>query len=383
VQIYSVGGAVRDELLGLPVKDRDYVVVGATAEEMVSLGFKPVGKDFPVFLHPRTQEEYALARTERKTAPGYKGFVIHADVGVTLEEDLLRRDLTMNAIARAEDGSYIDPFGGRNDIRAHVFRHVSDAFSEDPVRILRVARFAARFTAFNVAPTTLLLMQKMVEDGEVDALVPERVWQEVSRGLTEQQPARMFDVLAQCHALSHIIPEVAAVWTTNKTDHLPSTLNQLPVDWSLQRRFAALALLCTNDGDVATRIGIAEQLSERLKVPRECRDLAVMAVRERDVVSVATSLNAEELVNVLMRCDGLRKPQRFEDMLVLLVQVYQITNADMDGQAHVLRQALRVLMGVDAGAIALTCKDQPQTIPDAVHAARVNAMATFVRKTHG
>src|SRR5690606_30146534 len=201
MKIYVVGGAVRDELLGLPVKDRDHVVVGATPDDMVARGFTPVGKDFPVFLHPKTHEEYALARTERKTAPGYKGFVFHADRSVTLEQDLARRDLTINAMARAEDGALIDPFGGQQDLQARVFRHVSKAFDEDPVRILRVARFAARFTEFSIAPETQSLMPRMVQAGEVDALVPERVWQEMARGLMEAQPSRMLTVLQECGAL--------------------------------------------------------------------------------------------------------------------------------------------------------------------------------------
>ena len=212
MRTYVVGGAVRDALLGLPVKDHDHVVVGATPEEMVSKGYRPVGKDFPVFLHPETQEEYALARTERKTAPGYKGFVFHTSPDVTLEDDLVRRDLTINAIARAEDGTLTDPYGGQRDIEQRIFRHVSDAFAEDPVRILRVARFAARFSDFRVAPETNALMQRMVAEGEVDALVPERVWQELSRGLMEHKPSRMFEVLRDCGALARILPELNALW---------------------------------------------------------------------------------------------------------------------------------------------------------------------------
>jgi tRNA nucleotidyltransferase (CCA-adding enzyme) len=212
MQIYVVGGAVRDALLGLPVKDRDYVVVGATPDDMLAQGFRPVGKDFPVFLHPATQEEYALARTERKTAPGYKGFVFHTSADVTLEQDLVRRDLTINAIARADDGTLTDPFGGRRDIEQRVFRHVSDAFAEDPVRILRVARFAARYSDFRVAPETNALMRRMTEQGEVDALVPERVWQELSRGLMEATPSRMLEVLRDCGALARILPELDVLW---------------------------------------------------------------------------------------------------------------------------------------------------------------------------
>src|SRR5687767_13280351 len=204
---FLVGGSVRDELLGLPVQDRDYVVVGATPEEMLGRGFRPVGADFPVFLHPETHEEYALARTERKTAPGYKGFTFHASPDVTLEDDLRRRDLTINAMARAQDGTLVDPHGGERDLRAGLLRHVSEAFAEDPVRILRVARFAARF-GFAIAPETLQLMRRMVAAGEADALVPERVWQEVARGLMERSPSRLVEVLRECGALARVMPEL-------------------------------------------------------------------------------------------------------------------------------------------------------------------------------
>src|SRR5256885_5337521 len=208
MKAYIVGGAVRDALLGVPVNDRDWVVVGATPDDMLAAGYKPVGQDFPVFLHPQTHEEYALARTERKTAPGYHGFTFHADPSVTLEQDLERRDLTINAMAQDADGRVIDPFGGRDDLRDKVLRHVSPAFAEDPVRILRLARFAARFDDFAVAPQTLALMRDMVRAGEVDALVPERVWQELSRGLMERRPSRMFEVLRACGALARLLPEV-------------------------------------------------------------------------------------------------------------------------------------------------------------------------------
>ncbi|MDO9218081.1 MAG: multifunctional CCA tRNA nucleotidyl transferase/2'3'-cyclic phosphodiesterase/2'nucleotidase/phosphatase, partial [Lacisediminimonas sp.] len=212
MKTYVVGGAVRDALLGLPVQDHDHVVVGATPQEMMEAGFRPVGRDFPVFLHPQTNEEYALARTERKTAPGYAGFLFQAAPDVTLEQDLARRDLTINAMARNEDGSIVDPFNGRADLAARVFRHVSPAFVEDPVRILRVARFAARFADFSVAAQTNALMRQMVAAGEVDALVPERVWQELARGLMEQKPSRMFDVLRECGALARILPELDCLW---------------------------------------------------------------------------------------------------------------------------------------------------------------------------
>src|SRR6476660_2054061 len=250
MKAYIVGGAVRDELLGLPVKDRDWVVVGATPEEMLAKGFKPVGKDFPVFLHPRTHEEYALARTERKSGRGYKGFTVHASPEVTLEEDLRRRDLTINAMAKAEDGTLIDPYGGKRDLEQHILRHVSEAFAEDPVRILRVARFAARF-GFDVAPETMALMKQMVASGEADYLVPERVWQEFAKGLMEAAPARMFAVLQECGLRPKLLPELGAVGT---------------LQGSLAQRFARLRWQA-EPKDV-------EKLCDRLKVPSEPRELA-------------------------------------------------------------------------------------------------------------
>ncbi|OZA13922.1 MAG: multifunctional CCA tRNA nucleotidyl transferase/2'3'-cyclic phosphodiesterase/2'nucleotidase/phosphatase, partial [Hydrogenophilales bacterium 17-62-8] len=251
MKTYIVGGAVRDRLLGLPVADRDYVVVGASPEQMVALGYQPVGKDFPVFLHPETHAEYALARTERKSGTGYKGFTVHAAPDVTLEEDLSRRDLTINAIAEDSDGALIDPYGGQRDLAARTFRHVSEAFAEDPVRILRVARFAARFTAFTVAAETNALMRQMVDNGEVDALVPERVWQEIARGLMEAQPSRMFHVLRDCGALARLLPEIDRLFGVPQPPaHHPEIDTgihvMLVVDWaaaqgySLPVRFAAL-----------------------------------------------------------------------------------------------------------------------------------------------
>ena len=212
MKIYKVGGSVRDMIMDRPIHDTDYVVVGSNTEEMISLGYTPVGKEFPVFLHPKTKEEYALARTERKVAPGYKGFIVHSDPSVTLEEDLSRRDLTINAMAMDANGNIIDPFNGQKDITHKIFRHVSDAFREDPVRILRVARFSARYTDFSVAPETMALMKEMVQSGEVDALVPERIWKELSVGLMEEKPSRMIDLLHECGALARIFPEIEALW---------------------------------------------------------------------------------------------------------------------------------------------------------------------------
>jgi tRNA nucleotidyltransferase (CCA-adding enzyme) len=401
MKIYTVGGAVRDGLLGLPVQDRDYVVVGATPADMLARGFTPVGKDFPVFLHPQTHEEYALARTERKTAPGYKGFVFHADADVTLEQDLERRDLTINAIAQAEDGSLIDPFNGQADIAARVFRHVSDAFAEDPVRILRLARFAARFADFTVAPETLQLMRQMVAAGEVDALVPERVWQELARGLMEQAPSRMFNVLRECGALACILPELDALWGVPQPEqHHPEVDTgvhvMLAIDCAarlacnLPIRFAVL----THDlgkgvtpqeewpshhGHEAYSVKLVEQVCKRLKIPNDCRDLAVMTAREHGNIARAMELRANTVVKLFERCDGFRKPQRFVEML-------RAAECDQRGrtgfenrafpQAAYLETLLNAARGVDAGAIARQLTGEPQKIAESVHAARVAAVAT-------
>ena len=249
MQIFTVGGAVRDELLGLPVQDRDYVVVGASPEEMLARGFRPVGKDFPVFLHPKTHEEYALARTERKAGHGYKGFSFHAAPDVALEEDLARRDLTINAIARADDGSLTDPFNGMADIKAGVLRHVGPAFVEDPVRILRVARFAARFTDFSVAPETVGLMRQMVSSGEVDHLVPERVWQELAKGLMEDKPSRMIHALRECGALARLLPALDRLFgVPQRADYHPEIDTgvhvMMALDFSAQHAYA-LPYFCT------------------------------------------------------------------------------------------------------------------------------------------
>ena len=270
MKTYLVGGSVRDQLLGLPDQDRDHVVVGSDAEEMAKLGFRPVGADFPVFLHPETHEEYALARTERKTAPGYKGFVFHADRGVTLEDDLRRRDLTINAMARAEDGTLIDPFNGERDLRAGILRHVSDSFAEDPVRILRVARFAARF-GFAVAPETTALMRRMVEAGEADALVAERVWQEIARGLMEKSPSRMVVVLRECGALARILPEV------ERSFEHPDAPGRLAarLDCAAGRGYALpvrFALLVVDLG-----VEPAGELSARVNAPSDCREAGRLA----------------------------------------------------------------------------------------------------------
>jgi len=398
VKIYAVGGAVRDELLGLPVQDKDWVVVGATPAQMLARGFKPVGRDFPVFLHPQTHEEYALARTERKTAPGYTGFVFHADPEVTLEQDLARRDLTINAIAKAESGEFVDPYGGRADLAARVLRHVSPAFAEDPVRILRVARFAARFADFTVADETVALMRDIVAAGEADHLVAERVWQELAKGLMERQPARMFALLRACGALAKLLPEVAALFgVPQRADYHPEidtgrhTLMVVDMaarlDLPLPARFAALVhdlgkagtpahVLPRHIGHEAAGLPLIAALCERLRVPAECRDVALLAARYHGDIHKIDELRPATVVKMLESCDALRRPQRFD--LVL-----GACEADFRGRlgseerpyppAARWRAALAIVQSVDAGDISRTCTDRA-LIPDRIRQARVAAV---------
>jgi tRNA nucleotidyltransferase (CCA-adding enzyme) len=411
MKTYVVGGAVRDALLGLPVQDRDWVVVGAAPEDMVKAGYRPVGKDFPVFLHPDTHEEYALARTERKTAPGYHGFVFHTAPEVTLEEDLVRRDLTINAIARAEDGTLTDPYGGQRDIAARVFRHVSASFAEDPVRILRLARFAARFADFTVAPETNALMRAMVEQGEVDALVPERVWQEVARGLMEQRPSRMFAVLRDCGALARIMPELDRLWGVPQPPlHHPEVDTgvhiMLVADYAAERGFdlsVRFAALMHDLGKGVTPAGqwprhhgheelglpLIDTLCKRLRVPTECRDLAVMAAREHGNVSRALELRANTMVKLFTRCDAFRKPERFAQMLLAAECDFRGRGANPAQVAayHAkpfpqparLALALAAARAVNAGEVAARYAEDKARIPVAVHAARVSAVKAALR----
>ena len=317
---YVVGGAVRDELLGLPVQDRDFVVVGATPEEMTERGFKPVGKDFPVFLHPETHEEYALARTERKIGRGYKGFTVHAAPDVTLEDDLKRRDLTINAMAKASDGTLIDPFNGRKDLKEGVLRHVSEAFAEDPVRILRVARFAARF-GFRIAEDTLALMRRMVDSGEADALVPERVWQEFARGLTARHPERMLEALEHSGLRARLLPELA-VWPQKFTGSRPVRYAHLC--WALDE--AALGAL-----------------SDRLRTPSEERELALLALRFKGKIPFE---KPDQVLQILKTADAFRRPDRFAQLL----EVARLAQPGFD--PALLERALQAAAAVDAGAIA-------------------------------
>jgi len=347
VKIYAVGGAVRDELLGLPVKDRDYVVVGATPEDMIGLGYKPVGKDFPVFLHPQTREEYALARTERKTARGYKGFQIHAAPDVTLEQDLSRRDLTINAIARDERGRIIDPYDGAADLKRGILRHVSPAFAEDPVRILRLARFAARF-GFKVAPATLRLARAMVDAGEADALVPERVWQELAIGLMEAAPSKMFVLLSRCAALARVLPQLAAAWASRAqyVRSLRALDRAAARGAALEVRYAVLACALAAL-DVPERE--LRRMNARLRPPGGCSDLALFALRHSAEIGCAARLEPEAMVALLHACDAWRKPERFE---LLLQTVANCCGARCSPALARLRVAMRAARAVNAGVIA-------------------------------
>ncbi len=376
MKVYAVGGALRDELLGIAVKDRDHVVVGSTPEEMVRLGFRPVGRDFPVFLHPKTHEEYALARTERKSGRGYRGFEIHAAPDVTLEEDLARRDLTINAIARGEDGVLVDPFSGAADLAAGVLRHVGPAFVEDPVRILRVARFAARF-GFTIAAETLALMRSMVAKGEADHLVAERVWQEIARGLMERHPERMFGALRECGALAIVLPELEQLFgIPQPAEHHPEIDTGIHVmqalecsaarNEPLEVRFAVLvhdlgkAQTSPDEwprhvGHEARSVPLIDALCERMRVPRPCRELAVLVARQHSKVHRATELRAATLLDVIEQADYFRRPERFDWLL-------RACECDARGragfadraypQAERMRIAARAAAQIDAGALA-------------------------------
>jgi tRNA nucleotidyltransferase (CCA-adding enzyme) len=341
MQVYLVGGAVRDELLGLPVRERDWVVVGATPEQMLAAGYTPVGRDFPVFLHPKSKEEYALARLERKSGPGYRGFVTDVSADVTLEQDLLRRDLTINAIARADDGTLIDPFEGRADLQRRLLRHVSEAFIEDPVRVLRVARFAARFAplGFSVAPQTQALMQRMVRDGEVAALVPERVWRELERALAEPCPERFFIELQNCGALSIILPELAQTW---QAPLQPAAILQVVVRLSSDASIRFAALL----GSLS--VESIEQLCARLRVPNPYRELALLCARLGEHLAGAAELAAEPLLDLLEQADAIRRPERFESLLTVIRARVQATTGEATAwRAGVrLRQALKTISAV-------------------------------------
>ncbi len=364
MKAYVVGGAVRDELLGLPVADRDWVVVGATVEDMIRLGYKPVGRDFPVFLHPSTREEYALARTERKSGRGYKGFTVYAAPEVTLEEDLRRRDLSINAMARDESGTLIDPFGGARDLDAGVLRHVSEAFAEDPLRILRVARFAARY-AFRVADETMALMRRMVDEGEVEELVAERVWQELARGIMEKTPALMFEVLERCGALARLLPEARPVFEerARRAAFDAALARAASQQASLAVRFALLGWFMPDDGEPRLRA-----LCERLRVPNEPRELALVALRSRASLVAAERGTPRELLDLFKLADAFRRAERFAELLALA------RATDLSGKAlERVARALAAAAGLDAGAIAAAAASSAE-IPRRLDAARERAI---------
>ncbi len=400
MQVYCVGGAVRDELLGLPVKDRDFVVVGSTVQDMLDAGYKPVGKDFPVFLHPKTHEEYALARTERKTSAGYKGFTVHAAPNVTLEEDLARRDFTVNAMARSPEGFLIDPHDGRFDINNKILRHVSSAFVEDPVRILRAARFLARLTDFTIAAETLTLMRQMVANGEVDALIPERVWQELSRGLMEAQPSRMFEVLRSCGALKIILPELDSLWgVPQPAQHHPEIDTGVHVmmvidyaakqNFSLPIRFAALVhdlgkgttpieILPRHIGHELRSVHLLKEVCRRLRVPNDCKELAVIVAKFHGKLHQVAQMKPETILNFLIELDAFRQPVRFADFL----RACECDSRGRAGLEHcelpeaaMLHKALQAALSTDAGAIA-----KEYTAPDKIKAAVFEARLASLKQ---
>jgi tRNA nucleotidyltransferase (CCA-adding enzyme) len=397
---FLVGGAVRDGLLGLPVGERDYVVVGATQAQLLRRGFRQVGRDFPVFLHPLTQDEYALARTERKTAPGYRGFVVHAEPEVTLEQDLERRDLTINALAQAPDGTLIDPFGGRADLEARILRHVSPAFAEDPVRILRVARFAARFAplGFRVAPETLALIAAMVEAGEVDALVAERVWQELAKALHEDRPSVFFEVLRACGALERLLPEVDRLWGVPQPEKWHPEIDtgvhaMLVLDMAARLssepevRFAALChdlgkgttpreIWPSHKGHEERSVELLDALCDRFRVPNRFRELARITARYHGLVHKLDELRDTTVLDLLEGADAFRRPERFLQMLIACEADYRgrTGHAERDyPQGETLRRLHAATSEVDAGALAQGAKG-PAQIPAAIRRARLNAI---------
>ena len=413
MQVFVVGGAVRDALMGLPVNDRDWVVVGGTPEAMTAQDFVPVGKDFPVFLHPQTREEYALARTERKTARGYKSFAVQAAPDVSLEEDLARRDLTVNAMAVPEKlahqppstwtGQIVDPYGGQGDLQAKVLRHVTEAFAEDPVRILRLARFAARFADFSVASDTMALMRQMVEDGEVDHLVPERVWQELAKGLMSERPSRMFEVLRSCGALKVLLPELDRLWgVPQRAEYHPEVDTgvhmMLVMDMTARLNMpVAVRVAClmhdlgkgNTPADVLPRhighesrsVKLLQKVCERLRVPTDCKELAEVVAREHGNIHRSAALGPEALMRLLDRCDAIRQPERF-------ARVLQACECDARGrlglEESAYRQAERLLkvqqaaLSVETAPIAQAAAAQglkgPQ-IGEQISKARVKALA--------
>lgn len=421
---YLVGGAVRDALLGLETKDYDYVVVGTTPAEMVRAGFRPVGKEFPVFIHPHTGAEYALARSERKIAKGYQGFLFHTDPDITLEQDLIRRDLTINAMAQAVDANgtiqsgVIDPYGGQNDLRKKILRHISPAFAEDPVRILRLARFAARFYEFSIAPETLELMQKMVTSGEVDALVAERIWQELAKGLMENHPAQMFFVLQSCGALHHILPELEGAWlhaplsidaqtpvsmheslkysaptpsvenksaADNGAQHMQILDSAAQTQATLPMRFAILVhVLHTQNTSAQIAQQQLAQLCQRLRVPKECVELARLVMVAYPYIARMHVLNAAEIIDLFQRCDLWRKPKRWEEIFTAcLLIAAQLALTDGDKKtlpfATYMQQLQHAACAVNVKEIAASyATDNRSAISEAIRKARIHAVSRVI-----
>lgn len=427
MQVYLVGGAVRDALLGLPVKDRDWVVVGATPETMLAMGFRPVGKDFPVFLHPHTQEEFALARTERKSAPGYRGFVVHAAPDVTLEQDLSRRDLSINAMAVQahhsqahgvlqvhvdqaaaqwqRSGQLHDPFGGLNDLKQRRLRHVGPAFSEDPVRILRLARLAARLDSFEPAPETLALMQSMVSAGEVQHLVAERVWQELAKGLMYDRPSRMLNILRDCGALAVVLPELDRLHGVPQTAqhhpeidtwahmmlvmdmsarlHCPLTVRVACLFHDLGKGITAAAALPRHIGHEQRSVHLLQAIGKRLRVPTDCLELALVVAREHGHIHQSAQLGAQALVQLLERCDAFRKPGRFHEVLLACACDARGRKGFSEAEyapSEKLAQALAIAQTVDTQAIsaaALQDGKNGQDIGHLIRQARIHAVANW------
>ncbi len=421
MKIYLVGGAVRDALMGLPMQDRDWVVVGSTPEALRALGYTQVGRDFPVFLHPQSHEEYALARTERKTAPGYTGFAVHADPSVTLEEDLARRDLTINAMALPleclrtqatgdarfdapfDSRDLIDPFQGQADLAAKRLRHVTPAFREDPVRILRLARFAARFAGFEVASDTQALVQQMVQAGEVDHLVAERVWQELAKGLLEEKPSRMFEVLRACHALARLLPELERLWgVPQRAEYHPEVDTGVHVmlvldmaarlQASLAVRFACLVhdlgkgttpqdVLPRHIGHEGRSVKLLQAVCKRLRVPQDCTELAEVVAREHGNIHRSAELGPEALLRLLERCDAIRKPARMAEVL-LACECDARGRTGFEDSAYPqrarLQQALEKVLAVATAPIAAAAQQRGASglqIGAAVRQARLAALA--------
>jgi len=402
MKVYQVGGAVRDRLMGVAHGDRDWVVVGATPEQLLALGYTPVGRDFPVFLHPATREEYALARTERKSARGYHGFVVHADPSVTLEDDLRRRDLTVNAIALDEQGRLIDPFDGEADLRAGVLRHVSEAFAEDPVRILRLARFAARWPQFRVAPETVALCVRMVTAGEADALVPERVWQELARGLMEVQPSRMLALLRKCGALARVLPEVDALYgVPQPVEHHPEVDSGVHVGMVVDMAARLAAPLAVRYAGLVHDLGkgrtpeaqwprhiahealgvrLAERLAARLRVPTDCRELGSLVAREHGNIHRSASFDAAATLRLFERADALRRPERFE-LALLACECDARGRLGLENNPYEPRRrlgaALAATLAIDVSAAAAAAAAQGASGPalgQAVRKARLVAL---------